>query len=169
MDEEYRNRIVGALADEAIERDKKKGIIIDNLAGFRAYKVTRINAHANEDPNWLVQQGDRLFGATQAPLGFRTCARCSAALQPRVTFEYNGEDYCDLQCAEGTGAYITYAEFKAKLKAKGSSTCRRLEIVNGKLELGEEFTITYDDVVGIRGKGLVKEIDLVEAVDDTEF
>ena len=169
MDEAYRDRIVGALADEAIERDKKKGIIIDNLAGFRRYKITRIEAHAKEDLNWLVQQGDRLFGATPTPLGFSTCERCGAALQPRVVFEYDGKDYCDLGCAEGTAVKMSYAEFKAKVKAKGSSTGRRLEVVDGKVELGEEFTITYEDILRMEGKKFVKEVDLVEAVDDTAF
>jgi len=169
MDEAYRNKIVGALADEAIERDKKKGMIIDNLSGFRRYKITRIEAHANEDPSWLIQQGDRMFGATQAPLGFRSCARCSAPLQPRASFEYNGKDYCDLGCAEGTAVNITYAEFKANVKAKGFVTGRRLEIVEGQLELGEEFVVTYEDVLRNEGKKYIKEVEPVEVEDDTGF
>jgi hypothetical protein len=166
MDESYRNKIIGALADEAIERDKKKGMIIDNLAGFRKYKVTRITAQANEDPNWLIQQGDRMFGATQAPLGFRTCARCSAPLQPRVSFEYNGKDYCDLGCAEGTSLKMSYDDFKASVKAKGFVTGRRLEIVEGQLELGEEFVVTYEDVLRNEGKGYIKKVEPVEVEDE---
>lgn len=169
MDETYRNKIIGALADEAIERDKKKGMIIDNLAGFRKYKVTRIEAHANEDPSWLIQQGDRMFGATQTPLGFRTCARCSAPLQPRVSLEYEGKDYCDLGCAEGTSHTISYAEFKANVKAKGSVTGRRLEIVDGQLELGEEFIVTYEDVLRNEGKKYIKQVEPVGVEDDTRF
>jgi hypothetical protein len=169
MNDEYRNKIVGALADEAIERDKKKGMIIDNLAGFRKYKVTRIEAHANEDPSWLIQQGDRMFGATQAPLGFRSCARCGAPLQPRVSLEYEGKDYCDLGCAEGTSHNISYAEFKANVKAKGFVTGKRLEIVDGQLELGEEFIVTYEDVLRNEGKKYIKEVERLEVEDDTRF
>ena len=169
MDESYRNKIIGALADEAIARDKKKGMIIDNLAGFRKYKVTRIEAHANEDPSWLIQQGDRLFGATQTPLGFRTCARCGAPLQPRVSLEYEGKDYCDLGCAEGTSHTMSYADFKASVKEKGSVTGRRLEIVDGQLELGEEFVVTYEDVLRNEGKKYIKRLQRTEPENGTGF
>jgi len=138
MDESHRNKIVGALADEAIERDKKKGMIIDNLAGFRAYKVARIEAQAKEDPNWLIQQGDRMFGATQTPLGFNTCERCGAPLQPIVTFEYNGKDYCDITCAEGTNHVISLREHMLRLKVGGPKTCERHD--------GTEFTVTYEQM-----------------------
>jgi hypothetical protein len=110
-----------------------------------------------------------MFGATQTPLGFRTCARCGAPLQPRVSLEHNGKDYCDVGCAEGTSFSISYDEFKANVKAKGSVTGRRLEFVNGQMELGEEFVVTYEDVLRNEGKKFIKPVDRTEVESAEQF
>ena len=138
MDDEYRDKILGLVADEAIQRDKDKGMIIDNPSAYRKYKMERARHQAKEDPAWLLKQRDRLLGAVTPPLGFNICERCGAPLQPSVTFEYHGKNYCDITCAEGTNQVISLREHMHRLKVGGPKTCTRHD--------GTEFVITYEQM-----------------------
>lgn len=141
MNAEHKEKILTLIVEEAIQRDKDKGMIIDNPAGYFKYKMERARYQADEDPSWLIRQKDRLMGAVQAPLGMRTCARCDAILQPAVAFEYNGKEYCDLGCAEGTAHTITLREWMEDLYRKGEKRGYRITDTG---ERGEEFVITWE-------------------------
>ena len=61
-----------------------------------------------------------------------------------------GNVFCSQECKDNTAKHpISYAEYKRRLKEKGSMTSRRKEFVNGELVDGEEFTITYDEIKNI--------------------
>lgn len=58
-----------------------------------------------------------------------------------------GNIYCSQQCRDNTEKHpITFTEFKQRMKDRGSMTTRRKEIIGGEVVLGDEFTITYDDI-----------------------
>jgi hypothetical protein len=141
MDDEYRDRILALVVDEAVKKDKDKGMIIDNPSGYHRYKMERARHQAKEDPAWLLRQRDRLLGAVSPPLGFNICERCGAPLQPSVTFEYNDKNYCDISCAEGNNAVMSLREHMWRLKTEGPKTGVRHD--------GTEFTITYEQMAKI--------------------
>jgi len=141
MNEEHRDRILHMIVEEAIQKDKDKGMIIDNPSGYYNYKMERARHQAKEDSAWLMRQKDRLMGPVQAPLHMRLCARCDAALQPSVVYEYNGKDYCDIGCAEGTAVPITQREWMQELYRVKEKTGYRL---TDSGERGEEFVITWE-------------------------
>jgi hypothetical protein len=141
MDDEYRDRILALVVDEAVKKDKDKGMIIDNPSGYHRYKMERARHQAKEDPAWLLRQRDRLLGAVSPPLGFNICERCGAPLQPSVTFEYNDKNYCDISCAEGNNAVMSLREHMWRLKTEGPKTGVRYD--------GTEFTITYEQMAKI--------------------
>lgn len=138
MNQEYVDKILTLVAEEAVQRDKDKGMIIDNPSAYLKYKVERARVQAKEDPAWLLKQRDRLLGATTPPLGFNICERCGAPLQPSVTLEVNGKTYCDEGCANGTNQVISLKEHMRRLKDDGPKTCKRHD--------GTEFTITYEEM-----------------------
>lgn len=141
MNEEHRDQILRLIVEEAIQKDKDKGMIIDNPTGYFNYKMERAKHQAKEDPSWLIRQKDRLMGAVQAPLHMRVCARCDAVLSPTVVFEYNGKEYCDLGCAEGTAHTITLREWMEDLYRKGEKKGYRITDTGQR---GEEFVITWE-------------------------
>lgn len=136
MNQEYVDKILLLIAEEAVQKDKDKGMIIDNPGAYLKYKIERARAQAKEDPSWLIKQRDRLIGAVTPPLGFNTCARCGAFLQPSVTFEVRNQAYCDETCANGTSHVISFKEHMRRLKENGPIT--------GTRDDGTEFTITYE-------------------------
>jgi hypothetical protein len=140
MKEEVREEVLRAIVEEAIQRDKDKGLIIDNPSGYFNFKMSRARHQAKEDPNWLIRQKDRLFGSVPAPLGFRICARCGHHLVPNVVYEYNNEVYCDQQCATGSGHRMSLREWMRQLKSEGEKQGTRID------DQGREvtFTVTYE-------------------------
>lgn len=141
MNEEHRDKVLTLIVEEAIQKDKDKGMIIDNPAGYFNYKMERARHQAKEDPSWLIRQKDRLLGPTQTPLGMRTCHRCDAMLAPSVVFEYEGKEFCDLACAEGTAHNISLREWMEDLYRTGTKIGYR---VTDQGERGEEFVITWE-------------------------
>ena len=89
MDDEYRDKILSLVVDEAVQKDKDKGMIIDNPSGYHRYKMERARHQAKEDPAWLLRQRDRLLGAVTHPLGFNTCERCG----PRTCTRHDGTEF----------------------------------------------------------------------------
>jgi len=138
VNDEYMDKILTLVAEEAVQKDKDKGMIIDNPSAYLRYKVERARAQAKEDPAWLLKQRDRLLGAVTPPLGFNTCERCGAPLQPSVTLEVNGKPYCDEGCASGTNQVLSLREHMLRLKHEGPKTCTRHD--------GTEFTVTYEQM-----------------------
>ena len=155
MDDEYRDKILSLVVEEAVQKDKDKGMIIDNPSGYHRYKMERARHQAKEDPAWLLRQRDRLFGAVTHPLGFNTCERCGAPLQPSVTLEHDGKNYCDASCAEGTNSVISFKEHMLRLKTEGPKTCIRHD--------GTEFVVTYEDAARLHPR-IAKELEA-----DNEF
>lgn len=139
MNEDYRERVLRLVVEEAIQKDKDKGMIIDNPSGYFNYKMERARHQAKEDPSWLMRQKDRLLGVTQTPLGMRTCHRCGAPLAPSVALEYDGHDYCDLDCAEGRGVRMSLKEWMIGLRRDGERKCTRRDDDGNEIE----FVITY--------------------------
>ncbi len=136
MNDEYWDEVIRKLAEEAMQRDKDKGMIIDNPSGFLRYKIERIRHQAQEDKGWLIRQRDRIMGSTQVPLRMLVCERCGATISKDVCLEYDGKAYCDKICLDGRGQRMTREEWMRRLKQKGSMT--------GVREDGTEFTITYE-------------------------
>ena len=151
LNQEYKEEILTLIVEEAIEKDKAKGMIIDNPSGYFNYKMARARHQAKEDPAWLLQQRDRLIGNRPQPLGVTLCAHCKAPLPPSAVYELNDEHYCDYSCATGQGRPMSFKEFKEMMRQKGSMTAPRILIVNGRQEFGEEITVTYEDVCRISG------------------
>lgn len=139
MNDEHREKVLRLIVEEAIQKDKDKGMIIDNPAGYFNYKMERARHQAKEDPSWLIRQKDRLLGTTQTPLGMRTCHRCDAPLAPSVALEHEGKDYCDLECVEGRGVRMSLKEWMLGLRRDGSRTCTRRDDDGNEIE----FVITY--------------------------
>lgn len=164
MNQEHREKILRLVVEEAIQRDKDKGMIIDNPTGYFNYKMARAEHQAKEDPSWLIRQKDRLMGSVQAPLGMRVCARCDAPLPPTVCFEYNGKDYCDLSCAEGTAMVVTLREWMENLYRKGEARGHRI-VGDGKQ--GEEFIVTWEQAARFNPE--IAEAIIREKKDESEF
>ena len=141
MNDEYMDKILSLVAEEAVQKDKDKGMIIDNPSAYMRYKMERARAQAKEDPAWLLKQRDRLLGAVTPPLGFNICERCGAPLQPSVTLEVRGKPYCDEGCANGTNQVLSLKEHMYRLKVGGPKTCMRHD--------GTEFTVTYEQMANL--------------------
>lgn len=155
MNAEHREKILALIVEEAIQKDKDKGMIIDNPSGYYNYKLERARHQAKEDPNWLLKQKDRLMGSVQQPLGMRTCARCDALLQPMITFEYHGKDYCDLDCAEGVAVRMTFREWMEDLFRKGKKESFQLDAYGNRAGV---IVVTWDEAKRLNPK-LANEIE----------
>lgn len=159
MKEEYRDEILRMVVEEAIQKDKDRGLIIDNPTGYFNYKMERARHQAKEDPSWLMRQKDRLMGATTVPLGMKVCARCGHHMMPNVVYEYDGNDYCDQSCAEGTGQRISLKEWMRGLRRLGEKHGTREDDQGNVVH----FTVTYEQAARTNPK-IAREIEEEESV-----
>lgn len=139
MNDEYWDEVIRKLAEEAMQRDKDKGMIIENPAGLLRYKMQRIRHQAEEDKGWLIRQRDRIMGSVPVPLAMLICDRCGASISKNVCIEANGKAYCDSICLDGQGERITREEWMRRLKRKGAMTGWREDEHGNRIE----FTVTY--------------------------
>ena len=148
MNEEGKRQILQLIVEEQIRKAKDSGILIENPQAFFRHKMQIATAQAEEDPGWLIRQRDRLIGPVRPELDQRVCRTCGFILNG-VSFEVDGIDYCDSDCATGTTDHlISLEEFLRRLKVDGTRTFTRDD--------GTEATITYEDALRHAPKNVVR-------------
>lgn len=148
MNAEGMREVIDLIVQEQITKAKDGGMLIENPQAFYRHKYQIAEAQAKEDPQWLLRQRDRLLGPMRPTLAQRLCPTCGFVLHP-VTFQVDGVDYCDADCAGGrTDHLISLEEFLRRLKAEGTRTFTRHD--------GTEATITYQDAIRHAPKNVVR-------------
>lgn len=159
MNAEGMREVLDLIVQEQITKAKNAGMLIENPQAFYRHKYQIAESQAKEDPQWLLRQRDRLLGPMRPTLAQRLCPTCGFILHP-VTFQVDGVDYCDADCASGkTDHLISLEEYLRRLKQEGSRTFTR--------EDGTECTITYEQAIRFAPSKVVKRIE--SAVDDEPF
>lgn len=100
--EQQRERTISALIDEQYAHAIAKGSVIRNPPAWRAAKRADIVAQARENPGWLRQQSDRIFGEQKRPGRQIECAWCDITFNPQDEETVRGPDgrvYCRQSCA----------------------------------------------------------------------
>jgi len=151
MNEEGKREVLNLLVQEHIQKAKDKGVLIENPQAFYRHKYQIAEAQANEDPQWLIRQRDRLMGPMRPTLAQKLCPTCGFILNA-VTFNVEGIDYCDADCATGkTDHLISLEDYLRRLKTQGPRTFVR--------EDGTESVITYEDAIRFAPRKVVERVE----------
>lgn len=107
-----------ALVDEAYEKAIKRGEAITNPASWRSWKRNvYIDTAKREGEGYLRSHYDRIVGGSRIQ-AVKYCDFCEAMLNV-VWLELGDKKFCDLDCAEGKTARVSYKDWKAKVKEAG--------------------------------------------------
>lgn len=150
MDEPWLERAVEDRLGEVIDKYRAQGKDVHSVGGLRNRVKADVEAMrgtaewAKLRARYEERPRNRLAWCCVCDKPV-TSGSVTAWLEDKV-----GNVYCSQECKLDTNRQpITFKEWKSRLKAKGSSTTRRKEIVGGEIVLGDEFTITYEDIKDI--------------------
>ena len=141
--------------ERAIEDELEKVITKYRLQGRDVHNVGKLRERIAGDINALrgTSEWGKLKAKYEPPLQNRVawCRVCdkpvnmgsvSAWLEDR-----GGHIYCSQECKDDAPrVFISFSEWKARVKEKGSVTGRRKTVVEGEMVDGDEFTLTWDQV-----------------------
>jgi len=147
MDEHWLDRAIEDKLGEVIDRYRAQGKAVNNVGALRTRVAADIQG-LRGTAAWssLKQKYDP---APQVRVG--QCTACSKPFQRDSVSAWledkKGWEFCSKECMEDEKHHpISWAEFKGRVREKGSVSTHRLEIVDGELVPGGQITITWDDV-----------------------
>jgi hypothetical protein len=147
MREHWFDRAVEDRLGEIIDKYRSQGKDVHNVGALRNKVANDLDALRGTS-QWvaLTQRYD--------PKPTNKVAWCCVCDKPVARHSVSawledktGNVFCSKECQADTRNHpISYVEYRRRMREAGSMTTRRREIVGGEVVLGEEFTLTWDDI-----------------------
>ena len=147
QNENWFDRAVEDKLQQAIDRIRAKGQDVHNVGALR--NRVKADLEAMRGTSGWTQLANKYNPPPRNEL--RWCCVCdrpvtSGAVTAFLTNKM-GDTFCSIECQQDEHNHpITFAEWKARLKAAGSMTTHRRVLVDGEIVDGDQITITYDRI-----------------------
>lgn len=150
MDEAWIDRAVEDKLSEVIDKYRSQGRDVHSVAGLRARVRADVEALRGTS-QWVVL---REHYNPMPKNRVAWCCVCEKPVNSGSTTAWLedkvGNIFCSDECRLNTDKHpISFREWKARVKAKGSVTTQRKDIVGGEVVLGDDFTISFEDIKDI--------------------
>jgi len=157
-EEEWFQRAVEDELQKVIDRIRAKGQDVHNVGSLRNKVNNDLNASRGTSAWIMLKQRYDPMPRNE----MRWCCVCERPLSSQAATSWledkRGDTYCGQECKDNTARHpIPFAQWKARVKANGSASAPRRDIVGGELVDGPLITITWDDIKNV-GKPLPAEV-----------
>ena len=157
-DEHWLDRAVEDKLGQVIDKYRAQGKDVHNVGRLRERVAADIQA-LRGTPQWLVLR-QRYEPAPTNKMGW--CRGCDKPISSGSVSAWledkNGSVWCSAECRDDPkNQPITWAEFKARVRAKGQVSVPRRELVDGLVVDGELITVTWDEIKNV-GKPIPDEV-----------